>query len=477
MNIVKSAWQHLHDHFVPNARNSYQPHLVAHRSLHLYAAFLISLKAATLFSVDLLPQGQAFSSAVNVRNILELTNYSRQSYGLDQLQESSLLDTAAQAKADDMAKQQYFAHVSPAGRTPWDFISAAGYNYMIAGENLAINFYSAEGVAQAWMNSPEHKANILNKDFKDIGIGISEGQYQGVKAIWVVQMFGTSTDRPFTPRNGFTLPQPQAQAPKISLPAAAGISLQKPVINDPGFYLTDKEQLSISGRAAGASTVYVLINHQPRVELPASDGIFSGNIALDQGDNALTVVAFNSAAQASPVSDPIRLKLDSVAPKIISSAIVPQSSGGQVAYILKVQMQGDPVKIVARAGQNSFMLKQQDSGSLLWTAAIPADVAQSRTQLTVSAYDLAGNVAATAVASFAESTQNNYGFLGTHQERVSLFGKSFDLGAVNNVYVYFVIGLLGLLILTIAVRRNVRHIGMIAHTSAMIALAIIFWVR
>jgi len=476
MNTLKSAWQHLHDHFVPNARNSYQPHLVAHRSLHLYAGLLISVKILTMFSAGLLPAGQAFSSAVNVRNILELTNYSRSTYGLDQLNENTLLDQAAQAKASDMVANQYFAHVSPQGKTPWDFIAAQGYNYMVAGENLAINFYSSEGVSQAWMNSPEHKANILNKDFRDIGIGIAEGEYQGVKAIWVVQMFGTSTDRPYTPKNSYTVPQPLLQTkPGLPLPAAAKIALAKPVIDNPGFFLTNKQQIFISGEAPGASDVYILINHTPRADIPSSNGIFYGDITLDEGANTISVVGFDAAAQASPLSEALQIKVDSVAPSIISSQIIPQNSGNSVAYKIEVHLSGDPAKVVAQIGQTSIML-QPTADPAVWTGTVPAGI-DLKNPLTVSAYDLAGNARSSRIATFAPDTAANYGFLAEPIRTVNIFGKSFAASTVNNFYLYFVIALLAILIVTIIIRRSIRQVGLIAHTSAMIALAMVLWVR
>ena len=76
------------------------------------------------------------------------------------------LTAAAQAKAEDMATSNYWAHNSPDGKTPWTFISASGYQYQTAGENLAYGFSSASDTVTGWMNSPEHRANILNADYQ-----------------------------------------------------------------------------------------------------------------------------------------------------------------------------------------------------------------------------------------------------------------------------------------------------------------------
>lgn len=90
------------------------------------------------------------------------------------------LSAAAQAKANDMAAKDYWAHNSPDGRTPWSFITAAGYHYQMAGENLAYGFTNAADAVAGWMNSPTHRANILNASYKDVGFGVAQSSnYQG----------------------------------------------------------------------------------------------------------------------------------------------------------------------------------------------------------------------------------------------------------------------------------------------------------
>ena len=71
-----------------------------------------------------------------------------------------------------MAARGYWSHDTPDGQTPWSFMIAAGYDYQTAGENLAYGFDTSADVMTAWMNSPDHRANILNSTYHDIGIGI-----------------------------------------------------------------------------------------------------------------------------------------------------------------------------------------------------------------------------------------------------------------------------------------------------------------
>lgn len=126
--------------------------------------------------------------------VVEATNQERLALGLSELKNSNLLKQAAQAKAEDMAKKGYFAHVTPDGKSPWYWIDQTGYQYKSAGENLAVNFDYSRDVVNAWMNSPTHKANIVKAKYQEIGIGIAEGFYQGRPTVFVVQMFGTPKD-------------------------------------------------------------------------------------------------------------------------------------------------------------------------------------------------------------------------------------------------------------------------------------------
>ena len=123
--------------------------------------------------------------------ILE-TNLQRQENGnLPALTENLKLDQAASAKAEDILKNQYFEHVSPSGVGPGQLAQKYGYDYILEGENLILgNFSSEKEVVQDWMNSPGHRANILNVRYTEIGVSVVKGTYQG-QTVWVgVQEFG-----------------------------------------------------------------------------------------------------------------------------------------------------------------------------------------------------------------------------------------------------------------------------------------------
>ena len=129
-------------------------------------------------------------SAIYASVLVTLTNQNRVNSNVPELKVSPILEKAAQMKADDMATRSYFAHNTPEGRTPWYWFEKAGYKYVYAGENLAVNFEESADVETAWMKSKGHVLNIMNPKFKEIGIATSTGIYKGKQAIFVVQMFG-----------------------------------------------------------------------------------------------------------------------------------------------------------------------------------------------------------------------------------------------------------------------------------------------
>lgn len=154
---------------------------------------LLTFALVNIQSIVLLTS-QWMSSAILPSVLIDLTNDNRVADSLGTLRRSATLDEAAQLKAADMAKYEYFAHDSPLGVTPWYWFGRVGYDYTYAGENLAVHFSDSDDVVKAWMNSPGHRANIMNGSYTEIGIGTAKGEYKGSPTIFVVQLFG----RPMT---------------------------------------------------------------------------------------------------------------------------------------------------------------------------------------------------------------------------------------------------------------------------------------
>lgn len=123
--------------------------------------------------------------------VVDKTNEERSTLDELPLTRSPLLDEAARLKAEDMAKGSYFSHYSPTGVSPWHWFEVVDYQYAHAGENLAVHFTDSAAVVEAWMNSPSHRANIVNGVYTEIGVGTAKGTYQGFDTVFVVQLFGT----------------------------------------------------------------------------------------------------------------------------------------------------------------------------------------------------------------------------------------------------------------------------------------------
>ncbi|HEV2339483.1 MAG TPA: CAP domain-containing protein [Patescibacteria group bacterium] len=131
---------------------------------------------------------------ISAQDLLNLTNQDRIQAGDSPLTIDSQLTQAAAGKAEDMFFHNYWAHVSPTGVTPWQFITDAGYHYTTAGENLARGYTTASDVITAWMNSPEHRANMLSKNYTNVGFAVQQGTLTGDNnTVLVVEMFGSRT--------------------------------------------------------------------------------------------------------------------------------------------------------------------------------------------------------------------------------------------------------------------------------------------
>ncbi|MFD7246333.1 CAP domain-containing protein [Streptomyces massasporeus] len=117
--------------------------------------------------------------------VLSLVNEERAKVGCSPVAANSALTGLAQSYSEDMAARGFFDHTDPDGRTPWDRAEKAGISNL-GGENIARGQADAAAVMDAWMNSPGHRANILNCDFKTLGVGVELGS----GGPWWTQNFG-----------------------------------------------------------------------------------------------------------------------------------------------------------------------------------------------------------------------------------------------------------------------------------------------
>lgn len=204
---MKKVINFLHVFFIPKEENNFRA-----RALHLNFLSLYLLLA--IFSALLFKNINAnfynvlgVATDISAEKLFEATNQERAKNNLPPLSYNEKLAGAAYKKAEDMFKRNYWSHYGPDGTTPWNFIADEGYQYNLAGENLAKNFMFTQGVIEAWMNSTTHRENILKKDYAEVGFAVVNGVLNGEQTTLVVQMFGK-------PQSGLIQTLSPSSAPK-----------------------------------------------------------------------------------------------------------------------------------------------------------------------------------------------------------------------------------------------------------------------
>jgi uncharacterized protein YkwD len=130
------------------------------------------------------------------QEMLERVNTLRREAGRPPLTLEPRLTTAAQGHADDMLTRTYYSHVTPEGTPPRQRVLAAGYSGEIVAENIAAGQTSVELAVEAWMHSTDHRRNLLDPRFQEIGIGMAVGSYEHKYKILWVQNFGRRRPSP-----------------------------------------------------------------------------------------------------------------------------------------------------------------------------------------------------------------------------------------------------------------------------------------
>ena len=173
----------------PHEHNNHRPWAIQIQGLIIFLVLLLFSQVFVNFSSD---SGKILGFATNISDteVIDLTNLERNTQGLLALKPNSSLAKAANLKAKDMIEDDYWAHFAPDGTSPWYWFGLVGYKYTWAGENLARDFATSGGVVSAWMASSGHRANLLNSNFTEIGIGVEDGNFQGEDSTIVVQFFG-----------------------------------------------------------------------------------------------------------------------------------------------------------------------------------------------------------------------------------------------------------------------------------------------
>jgi hypothetical protein len=196
----------------------------------LLAGFLLvfTSHSGVLASMIKHPTSKVLGYATNMstRDLLSQTNTAREANSIKPLQLNQALSQAAQAKANDMAANNYWSHQTPAGNPPWMFAEAQGYSYQKLGENLATGFANPQATINGWMASTEHRNNMLDKAYTQVGFGFANnpnytsagggpmtiivafyGQPVGISDISNNQLVGTATGTTTSGGSSTNLPE------------------------------------------------------------------------------------------------------------------------------------------------------------------------------------------------------------------------------------------------------------------------------
>ncbi len=207
--------------FFPSRSNKFHPVALRPAGLLVFLALFIAITPLYNIITAGKPQVLGYATNININDLFSISNQERSNNGLAALSLNSQLNSAALTKANDMFADNYWAHVAPDGTHPWSFIVASGYDYTSAGENLAKDFNTSAGVVNGWMNSPSHRANVLNANYQDVGYAVVNGTLLGSETTLVVAMYGD----PIEQTVASTTPAP-VQQPPVSQPSTSYVQPQ-----------------------------------------------------------------------------------------------------------------------------------------------------------------------------------------------------------------------------------------------------------
>lgn len=191
IEIPERGYHYFRHYFIPHEGNNHYPLVVRPSALKAYSVALIAVKVLlTGFLYAVYPTEAQFAE-LTASKIFELTNTSRVENGQPSIKLSALLTKAAQAKAQDMIRVGYFDHTGPDGKKFWQWIKETGYAYTTAGENLAMDFTTAESAHRALMASASHRKNILKSNYTEMGVAVAQGSMNGRETTVLVEYFGT----------------------------------------------------------------------------------------------------------------------------------------------------------------------------------------------------------------------------------------------------------------------------------------------
>lgn len=449
---------------IPRPENNWRPLALRHGPLAFLSALMIIANLTAIGAVALTPR-TAELSTITSAHIIQLTNAERVAAGQQKLTVSSQLTQAAQQKGEHMLAEDYFAHISPSGVTPWFWMNKVGYSYQVAGENLAIDFVEAEDVVAAWLASPSHKENMLLPQYTETGVAVVTGEFQGSSSTIVVHMFG----RPSVAAATTAIPPAQSTPKPTPIPSETPTPLpttppdttppRTPRIALDGSTTTVQDTVSLSIAGEAKSQAHVLVNNQARGVAPLdADGNATFNLNIkDIPDGAITIRAYatDAADNKSGLSEPVLLAKDTTGPLLAREA---------VSYVLSPMTDSPQWLVTIRAEDISTIAVARGSEKYSFAGGTRFVLPVSAAPLTLTATDAAGNTSAPYEVTLQPqfTTDNDV----TAQTPPAQFNR---LTRRLTATVFLVV--LILLSLAVLIKIRIQHPTLIGHAALVLLLA------
>lgn len=438
----------IQDLFIPTSRNKYEALLLKRMMLFIYSLMLLG---TNYFAPVYFPNANIVNaSSISESRLIQLTNLDRRNAGLIELKHNSQLDEAAFAKAQNMFEEDYWDHYGPNGETPWQFIKNAGYTpYKYAGENLAKGFTTSEGVHQAWMASPTHKANIMETKYRDIGFAVVDGYLQGEKVTLVVQMFGTlmsdkTNDSGFVDIDNYKSPvQPEVPEDgeitsiRISYPEAESV-INNPKVDIRGKITGGKSLAEVSitenltpekgnddDRVIGSTDVENLSEYTFSKD---RDWIYQRSIEWTQGSHLINASVKDSENSDKIYKDSVSFTVDSVGPELTESTL---NNIASEKYMEVVYMNDEEVTGYLTIDNATYPFLKEENSTLV---KVPLQEFEKSKYISATLFDDFGNKSHLVI----KNEENNSVNIG------SVLGLTSETGTFNFVLLAFIVILLGI---------------------------------
>ena len=229
----------LKDFFIPHEGNNHKPKSLHPKSLATYVFFALCIKIIATGVLFFVYPDPASMARIVANEMIQFANDAREENNLPALAVNDVLVNSATQKGNDMLLREYFAHDTPDGKKPWNFINKKEYDYVFAGENLAMDFVSGVMIHEAFMKSPSHRRNILDPDYKEIGVAVVSGKMFGNDTDILVMFFGTQRHELLAMENAKKITSSVSNVVETSLPNNTASPATTPRITEEENIITD----------------------------------------------------------------------------------------------------------------------------------------------------------------------------------------------------------------------------------------------